>query len=352
MVRVEVVGQQHLAVLGRGVQAVAVVGDQHLLLADDAPVEAVGAPADDVHLVEAGHPAAGRRGRVAAGVGQLAHAALARQVDPGAGLILIEVQAPGDGLPRTHRRIAVDQADHPVVAVELVGLALGVVRHLEVTDGLHRQHALAAGRTQVAAEIGLPAFAAPVQLVVGHDLLGGLGDREGDAAEGALDHLALQLGARGIARRVVVDPLRRRRAAMGLVDIHPEGLGVLFQQGLGAVGELAGVLGQGVGGDAVQRLLGGKGVAAAATVLEAGQRRAVAAAPGGDAAVLVAGTFGAEGRQVGLEAGGLLRAHGRQGRLRSGCNQRESQQAGRPRQAAVQFIHGGLRIRRWCAATG
>ena len=159
----------------------------------------------------------------------------------------------------------------------------------------------------------LPRGAAPAQQVVPDRLGTGLRDRERDAAVGARGDVAVELGARRVLEGVVVHPLRRGRRAVRLVDVDAEAGGVLLQHRLRAVAQLVGVLVGVLGVDREQRFLVLERVAAPAARLVAGDRRGVAAGPGGDAAVLVAGLLCAEGREVGLQARGVFGRGGRGG---------------------------------------
>ncbi|MNG11428.1 hypothetical protein D3C84_949720 [compost metagenome] len=104
---------------------------------------------------------------------------------------------------------------------------------------------------------------------------------------------------------------------MGLVDIHPEGIRVLLQHRLGALGEVAGVLGHVLRGDRELRLLVLERIAAAPARHIAGGGCGQPAGPGRDGAVLVARLLGAEGSQLALQT---LRLIGRHGGMAGGCN--------------------------------
>jgi shikimate kinase len=94
MVRIQIRLAQHLRIGLRLQQLVAVVRNQHLLLADQLPVETVGAAVPGLDLIEAHHAGGRRRRRIAAWIRQLAHAALAGQVHPCLVLAGVDIGAP------------------------------------------------------------------------------------------------------------------------------------------------------------------------------------------------------------------------------------------------------------------
>src|SRR5450830_912048 len=233
----------------------------------------------------------------AAGVGQLAHAALAGEVDPGLVFAAVHLVATHDGLAGADGRAGVDEADQPglVLLGELLGAAVfEVVGHLLVGLSLGGQHRLAVGGELVLGGLPLPGGAAPTQAVVADGLGTALGDGEGDAAVGAFNHVVVEPGPGGVLEGVVVHPLRSGGRAVAGVHIDPEAVGVLLEHGPGAVAEPGGVLLGVLGVDREHGLLVFEGVAPAAAGFVAGDGLGVAPGPGRDAAVGIAGFLAPE----------------------------------------------------------
>ncbi|MCY1303013.1 hypothetical protein D9M70_527010 [compost metagenome] len=133
---------------------------------------------------------------------------------------------------------------------------------------------------------------------------------------GQVRAVVVEAGLAGVLPGVVEDVLRVPGGAMGRVHVDTERR-VLLHQGLGPLGELVGVAGHVLGVDRQQRLLTGERVdVLAAAGLVAGRRGFQPAGVGRDAAVGVAGFFGAGvGQAVAQlrEVRGGLQAGGRDG---------------------------------------
>ncbi|MNE11643.1 hypothetical protein D3C80_1044100 [compost metagenome] len=311
-VGVQVMGsQQRLGVAG-GEHLVGVVGDVHLLLAHQLPVEAVETTVEHVQLIEA-HDAGGGRGRrVAAGVGQATHTALARQVGPDRSFVGVEVLKAGNGLPGTQGRAVVGHADGPEHT--LVATATGQVPgHLQIGPRVIGEHVLAVGGGQVLIEAGVPGRTPPTQQVVPHGFHAIGRDRERDAAGCAFGHGAggavHQLAAGGVGEGGVVHRLRSGSAAACRVDVETIAVRVLLQHGLDARRQLVGILRHVLRGDAQQPLVAGERIATLAAFLIGRVGLDVATGPGRNAAIRIAGPLATERGQAGLEHGRLLGGH-------------------------------------------
>ena len=311
LVRVEVVLRQRL--FQRRVQVlVHVVGNEQLLLAHDLEVEAVHLAVEAADLVEHDEAAVLRRHRVVGELGREPHPALARRVGPGLGVLLVHAQ-PLDAhvhAARLGRRriVGVDQR------AELVGLGLGVVPIAEAVThrGTRDQRLVACGVHQP----GVPVAPVIHRVVHGgevvHRLRPRLRNGERDLRMGAFQsgRVTDELGRHHALDRVLVDPVRKAGGAVRRVHVDAVALRVLFEQELLSIVELVGVLVHVGRSHRDQRLLGGEGVEVGRTAdaverLVAGRRRAHAAGPLGDRAVLVAGLLGAGGREGLAQLGGL-----------------------------------------------
>ncbi|MCY1430771.1 hypothetical protein D9M71_467240 [compost metagenome] len=201
-----------------------------------------------------------------------------------------------------------------------VGRGLGrtflvVVGILAFVLGRSGQHLLAIGGGGPHLVLGVGGLATPQGHVVPVHFQARLGNRERHAAVGALHGQAVVLQGRvgGVLQGVVVDPLRRRGGAAGRVDVDAEGIRIGLEQLDHSLGQLVLVLLQVGRGDGEQRLVGGERVEAALALLVTGGHFSEAAVPGRDAAVGIAGAFGAQRGQLVLEGLGLLRADRRVG---------------------------------------
>ncbi|MNI44316.1 hypothetical protein D3C73_986880 [compost metagenome] len=312
--------------VGGGKHLVGVVGDVHLFLAHQLPVEAVQAAVEHVQFVETHHPRCSWGRRVAAGIGQAAHAALTRQVGPHRRFIGIEVFKAGDGLARPQWRPIVGHADGPEHTF-VTTAPRQIPGHLQIGARIVGQHVLAVGGGQVLVEAGVPRGPAPAQQVVPHGFYAIARDRERNAPGGAFGHGAgravHQLAAGGVGKGCVIHRLRCGSAAVGRVDVQPVAVGVLLQHRLDAWGQLVSVLRHVLRSDCQQRLVSGERVATLAAVLVSGVDLGVTAGPGGDTAVGIAGTLAAQWGQCGLERCRLLGGH--RGKSAVGEQQRGTQ---------------------------
>ena len=322
MLRVEKALADHVEVAGRHVEAIGVVRNVKLLLADELPIEAAEASAPHTGVVDVGDAGRRRARAVAAQGGQAAHAALAGQVGVDLALRVIEVLAHDELLARADHRCQGVDAQHVVGAVPAFGLEAGESgRPARQRLGLRDHGALAVGRDEVGAGIEDQVVAAHAQDVVEHRLFAGLRDREREAALVALGHefiaLAHQLGFGRVLEGAVGHLGQHARGALRLVNVEPV-VGVLLQQLQGSHAELVGVLRSVLGCDAEHRLVGCEWVRAAPTG-SAGVGLFVATGIGRDAAVGVARHFATGGCQGGLQCGGFCGRDRRDGGEGKGC---------------------------------
>ncbi|MNV22107.1 hypothetical protein D3C71_1130650 [compost metagenome] len=206
--------QQHVAVLGRDVEAVVVVGDEHLSLTRQRPCVAVERAAEVVELVVVGHARDHGRRRVVAHRGQLAHTPLPGEVSPAlrADSHLVQRIARQDGLAGTLRRLQCLQLGQVVLFPVVAGRTVfAVVRRLAFQlIGPHHDPVAASSRHMDPEDEAI-AGALPAQQVVPHGFGTGLRNRKWDTAVGALDRIAIRHrgGPRRVLEGVVIHPLRR-----------------------------------------------------------------------------------------------------------------------------------------------
>ena len=81
--------------------------------------------------------------------------------------------------------------------------------------------------------------------MIPHRLEAILGNGKGNAAHRAFhaigDAFRRGMGGGGVARDIVIDPVGRRGAAMGGIDVHPI-VRIFLEQGLGAFRQLVGII--------------------------------------------------------------------------------------------------------------
>ncbi|MNY00783.1 hypothetical protein D3C86_1332910 [compost metagenome] len=118
VIRVHVMSEEQVFRFGGGLHLVGVVGDVHLLLAHQFPVEAVHAALKHTQLVERHHPGSRRSRCIAAGIRQFAYPALPGQVNVGLGQVAVDVGTAHDLLAGAQRWPDVEQAEQPIVTVK------------------------------------------------------------------------------------------------------------------------------------------------------------------------------------------------------------------------------------------
>ncbi|MNV33626.1 hypothetical protein D3C71_1250000 [compost metagenome] len=212
---------------------------------------------------------------------------------------------------------------HVIGASGLRRAILVVVRILGFVLGRRGQYPLTVGRGSPDFVLAVRRLTTPQQLVVPLHFDTRFGDRERHPAIGSLDDQAITFEGRlsGIFQGVVIHPLRRCRCSPGGEYVNAESLRVVLEQLDHPVAEFVLVLGQVGGGDGVERLVLGKRIERPMPLLVTGWHGTVAAGPGRDAAVGIAGTFCSHGGQraaQGLGLGSTDRAEGRHDRQTKG----------------------------------
>ncbi|MNO67712.1 hypothetical protein D3C76_585220 [compost metagenome] len=309
------VRRQQLRVLhARVLELVVVVRDVDLALAEHLPFVAVRSAVEQAVLVD-GTEAAGAGRGVVTDRGRATYPPGARQVLPALPRADhgVDELVTGDDLALGARRL--EGGDHEVghePAGERLAGALGVRPGREdlVIHGLQGLGAVGVGHRLVVDRL----FAADacLQPVVPDQLIAVLRNREGRGAIGTDHRVAAigQFGVDGVVLDSLLDHLAEAEVAMRRVHRNAEGFRIALEHGALAVGEILGVLLHVLRCDLEQRLLIGVGIgigSARPAVVHVRRGAAPLAAPGGNAAVGVAGLFRAHRGQFLAKTRGLFR---------------------------------------------
>ncbi len=316
--RVQVTDLEQVLVLNlRAGDLVVVVRDVDFLLAHQFPVVAIRSTVEHVGIVGGTQAIGGSDRRVVCQVRRTTHATLTGVVTPGLARFLDLIQ----GLVNQHRTTGQTRragGEGQVVEHDVVQVGEGAVLHVVLEHGL-----LLRGHQRVGT-IALYRHFRGTTHDVGTTITGDvvpqrfhavLRNRERDAAIGIGEAVAAvdQLGAGGVLDGVVIDPLRRRAGATGLVDRHLVGFRVGLEHGDLTRRQVGLVLAQVGRGDGEQRLVFRERVdVMLARAGVTGRCLGDTTGPGRDGAGGIAGFLGAEGRQGVAEFGSFLRGNGSQ----------------------------------------
>src|SRR5690606_3786341 len=236
-VRIDVVGHQFGIHVAAPLQLVIAVGNEHFLLADQLPVEAIHLSREQENLVIERHAAKGRVGRVVIEFGRLTDSALAGGVAPGVARTFHRIEVipvprclPGgtgwcnDARPYAlrHRRVTTVHAN--LVIRFFTGGLIGVSqRGVALVD-------------DIGAVVPIPTVdPLIVEDVVPHHLLTAFGQRKRQATPTVFgDRKAIVDGFAFRALRIALGGrqkcLRECRGAVRRVDVHVIGVGILLEQ--------------------------------------------------------------------------------------------------------------------------
>ncbi|MCY1418396.1 hypothetical protein D9M71_339550 [compost metagenome] len=340
-VLVDMTGLDHVRVLQlRRPQLVVVVGNVDFLLADQLPVVAVWRAVVHVVVVCHAHAVGGGTRAIVGDLRGAAYAALAGVIGPRQARFLDLV----DGLVgqdhvagqtrRTNHRLGDVQEEVRALLRRNVGHRLRITDLLlDLDDG-----EIAVGHRSGLGDDLPDVGAAVAGLVVPHHFHAVLRNREGEGTRllEVLQAVAVvdQLDIQRAGLRRIVDRLRCRRGAAGLVHRNPVGFRIALEHRLLAGGQLVLVLVDVVPGDDEQRLVVGERIAEEAFGVHRYVARLQAAGPGRNAAVGVAGLLGPQRGQGSTKFCGFFR--GNRGHCATG-HQRECQGAGFEQTAEFQL---------------
>ncbi|MNH13655.1 hypothetical protein D3C79_732340 [compost metagenome] len=284
------------------------------LLTDDGPVVAVWRTVEQaVFVVHAKTSRAGRRvithGRCAT------NPALARAVLPGlarGGGRIDELVTDHDLAFLAHRFQGGEQEVGGYTVRGLQGFVRARPDREDLVVDLF-QHLFLVGVHHRLAVVGLFSVGAPLQGMVEHQLAAVLRDRERRGTPGVFGVVVviLEFGSDGVFLDLVFQALIKAEVAVARVDRDLESIRVSLEQRLLAIGQVVGVLVHVLRIDHEQRFFRGVRIRvrrAGAGVFESWRQAAPFAGPGRDAAVGVAGFFGAHRGQVLAQAGGFFGA--------------------------------------------
>ena len=315
-----------IGVLGPGdllhrarVEAIVVVRNIHFPLAEKSEDVAVESAEKHVILIQVFVTGGVGIRRVVGQRRSLSYPVLAREDSPRIELISFGIdRLPGEiALPGFRCRPILEMQRLEVIAAKgfrrRAGIVIRKICDLAISAG---QFQRAVGRNHVGADMQFPRGSPICQQMIPHRFEAVFRQRERNAARSPCDPVSDPCGSRvracRIGKNIVVNPLRRRRAAMRRIHIHPV-IGKLAEQRLRSFRKPVTVIFEIRGGDREQRLVRRKRIGTRRTLNVTRCRRDISAGPGRDCSFRIAGTLRACGSEPAAQ---LLRLIGGDGALR------------------------------------